>query len=1013
MPGRKWHIILLAVILPLTLSAQTEEGADSPSMLYRGRVAARYHRTFNGTPYWDTLSFKPGKVFYNGILYEDAMMRIDASEQKLVVQENARIAPVNPDERQVSWAARGNELFVNLEYQGIQARKGFYLLMSDSTPAVFKRVEKSLYKGTNNHNGSQIGYVDPHYNPDIIAYYLYKESWWVLEDGELEQIRRRKALKLIAAGKQDGSFSSSLKGWHPVEGTGVELSAPSVKRPNTVFGDGLPLNYFEEQYDVSLSAANEEAKYKNKVYEVGTQNSSRGAKAVIEGLITDEEGKALAGVIVVDGNTGAYSTSDARGHYKLTLPKGETTISFNDAEKENQTLNVILRGDGGLNVVLHERTTMLDEAMISAESMRQHRSSEIGVERISAKTMSKIPTVFGEGDLLKVVMTIPGVQTVGEASSGYNVRGGSMDQNLILFNGNTIYYPTHFFGINSVFNPDLIESVELYKGSIPAEFGGRISSVLDVRSKPGDASRVKGSAGLGVLTSRLHLEGPLSGKEDGGTTFNIGGRMSYSDWLLKRIPAESAFYGGGADFYDVNLGITHKADEKNTIQAFGYMSSDRFSFGADTTFRYGNANASLHWIHRGDRVSFRASAGFDNYRNTVEESSNVTEAYSLSTRINQAFARMDLKQKFSETHIFSYGGEAVLYMLDGGKRRPLGMMSRIIPADLPRESALQPSIYFSDKWTPASNVSVDGGLRLSCFAGNGAFYFYPEIRLSGRYSLTQVLSVKGGFNTLSQNIHLVSNTSSISPMDTWKLSDKEILPTRGWQGASGIYWTVARGRVDLSADVYYKQTSNQLDYGPYAQLSMNEHIADDLVRTRGKAYGVELMVKKTAGHLNGWLSYTWSRSFLQDIQNEGVMAINSGNWYSAPTDKPHDLKLVANYAFTKRYSFSLNVDYSTGRPVTIPIGYYYYGGGLRLAYSQRNAYRIPDYFRMDVAFNIDPGHYLKALAHASFTIGCYNVTGRRNAYSVFYNTEYGQGLHGYMLSIFAVPVPYVNLNILF
>ena len=1012
MLGRKWHMMLLALMLPLALSAQTGEGADSPSMLYRGRVAARYHNSFNGTPYWDTLSFRAGRVYYNGILYEDALVRIDASEQKLVVQENPRIAPVNPDGRQVSWVERGNELFVNLEYQGIAARKGFYLLMSDSTPAVFKRVEKSLYKGTNNHNGSQIGYLDPHYNPDLLAYYLHKETWWVLEDGELEQVRRKKALKLVSSSKQDGSFSSTLKGWHPVDGTGVELSGPSLKRVQKVFGEGLPLNYFEEQYDVSMSSENLDAKYKNKVYEIGTAGSP-GARATVEGIISDEEGKALAGVVVVDGNTGLYTTSDARGHYKISLPKGETSISFNDVEKENQTLNVILNGDGGLNVVLHERTTMLDEAVISAESMRQHRSSEIGVERISAKTMAKIPTVFGEGDLLKVVMTIPGVQTVGEASSGYNVRGGSMDQNLILFNGNTIYYPTHFFGINSVFNPDMIESVELYKGSIPAEFGGRISSVLDVRSKPGDASRVKGSAGLGVLTSRLHVEGPLSKDGSGRTTFNLGGRLSYSDWILRMIPKESAFYGGGADFHDVNLGITHKAGEKNTIQLFGYLSSDRFSFGADTTFRYGNRNASLHWIHSGDRVSFRASAGYDNYRNNVEESANATEAYSLSTSIDQAFARIDLKQKFLDAHAFSYGAEAVLYMLEGGIRRPLGAKSKIIPADLPREVALQPSVYFSDKWSPNSNLSLDGGLRLSCFAGNGAFRFYPELRLSGRYSFSQVFSLKGGFNTLSQNIHLVSNTSSISPMDTWKLSDREILPTNGWQGASGLYWTVARGRVDLSADVYYKQTYNQLDYGPYAQLVMNEHIADDLVRTRGKAYGVELMVKKTAGHLNGWLSYTWSRSFLRDVQNEGVMAINSGNWYSAPTDKPHDLKLVANYAFTKRYSFSLNVDYSTGRPVTIPVGYYYYGGGVRLAYSQRNAYRIPDYFRMDVAFNIDPGHYLKALAHASFTIGCYNVTGRQNAYSVFYNTQYGQGLNGYKLSIFAVPVPYVNLNVLF
>lgn len=1014
MLGRKWHIILLALLLPLTLSAQTGEAADSPSMLYRGRVARRYQKVFNGTPYWDTLSFKKGKVFYNGILYNDVLVRVDAAEQKLVVQESPKIAPVNPDERQVSWAMRGKDIFVNLVYQGVPAKEGYYLLVSDTTPAIFKRVEKKLLKGTDNHNGSKIGYFDPEYNSEFVNYYHYRESWWMLDGGELVNLRRRKALRLAASKKQDGSYSASLAGWHPVEGTGVELSEPSLKRPPTIFGDELPLGYFKEQHDVTLYYGNQEAKYKNKVYIVGNKTSSPGGDATIDGVISDEEGHALAGVVVVDGNTGAYTTSDSRGRYRITLPKGETNISFNDVEKESQTLNVILNGDGGLDVVLHERTTMLDEAMISAESMRQHRSSDLGVERISAKSMTKIPTVFGEGDLLKVVMTIPGVQTVGEASAGFNVRGGSMDQNLILFNGNTIYYPTHFFGINSVFNPDMIESVELYKGSIPAEFGGRVSSVLDVRSKQGDASRVRGSAGLGVITSRLHIEGPLFHWKNGGTTtFNFGARLSYSDWILKMLPTESTFHGGGAGFYDANLGITHKAGERDIIQLFGYTSSDRFAFGADTTFRYGNANASLHWQHNGDKVSFRVSAGLDNYNNKVEESSFYTEAYTLTTRIDQAFVRFVLKQALSESHTFSYGGESVLFILDRGKRRPLGERSKVVAGDLPLEDALQSAVYFSDRWFPSPKLSVDGGLRLSLFTGNGCLYFHPDVRLSGRYSITPVLSVKGGFNTLSQNIHLVSNTTSISPMDTWKLSDKDILPTNGWQGTSGVYWTVARGRVDLSADVYYKQTVNQLDYGPYAQLVMNEHIADDLVRTRGKAYGVELMVKKSVGHLNGWLAYTWSRSFLKDVQNEGVMAINKGAWYSSPTDKPHDLKLVANYAFTKRYSFSLNVDYSTGRPVTIPIGYFFYGGGARLSYSDRNAYRIPDYFRMDVAFNIDPGHYLKKLAHASFTIGCYNVTGRRNAYSVFYNTQLGSALHGYMLSIFAVPVPYVNLNILF
>ncbi|MBO6220664.1 MAG: TonB-dependent receptor, partial [Bacteroidales bacterium] len=272
---------------------------------------------------------------------------------------------------------------------------------------------------------------------------------------------------------------------------------------------------------------------------------------------------------------------------------------------------------------------------------------------------------------------------------------------------------------------------------------------------------------------------------------------------------------------------------------------------------------------------------------------------------------------------------------------------------------------------------------------------------------------KAGFNSMRQYIHLISNTTAISPMDTWKLCDADIRPVDGWQGAGGMYWTVFDGKMDLSLEGYWKNTWNVLDYKSGATLTMNDRLADDLVRTRGKAYGVEFMAKKTVGKLSGWASYSYSRTFLQEMEDRGINTINRGDWYSASYDKPHDFKLVANYAITARYSLSANVDYSTGRPVTIPVGYYYYGGGYRLAYSARNSYRIPDYFRLDLAINIDPGHSLKALTHTSITLGCYNVTGRKNTYSVYYSTDQGRNLKGYRVCVFATQIPYINLNILF
>ncbi|MBP5218261.1 MAG: TonB-dependent receptor, partial [Bacteroidales bacterium] len=544
------------------------------------------------------------------------------------------------------------------------------------------------------------------------------------------------------------------------------------------------------------------------------------------------------------------------------------------------------------------------------------------------------------------------------------------------------------------------------------EYGGRISSVLNVRGKEGDTKKVKGSLGLGLITSRFHMEGPL-GK--GKTTFVIGGRTTYSDWILGQLPKSNNYADGKADFSDVNLGITHRVDSLNTIQLFGYFSRDKFSFNQDTTFRYNNLNAALRWRHKGSgNTSFVASAGYDRYSNELENYEILTEAYRLNTDIHQVFGRLKF-ETFAGNHTLSYGAEVVGFGLQGGHMTPFDENSFVLDRQLRTEYAIQPSAYLGDTWRIDEKISLEYGGRLSSFLAMdpAKFYFGPEFRMSAKYSFTPNLSVKAGANTLRQYIHLISNTSSISPMDTWKLCDADIKPVTGWQGAGGIYWTVFDGKLDLSTEAYWKNTWNYLDYKSGALLVMNENLADDLVRTKGKAYGVEFMARKSVGKLNGWLSYTYSRTFLKEMEDRGSNTINGGDWYKTAFDKPHDFKMVANYALTARFSLSANVDYSTGRPVTVPVGWFKYGGGYRLAYSERNGYRVPDYFRLDLALNIDPGHYLKKLTHMSVTLGCYNVTGRKNAYSVFYTTSGGRNIQGYKVSVFATQVPYINLNLLF
>ena len=795
-------------------------------------------------------------------------------------------------------------------------------------------------------------------------------------------------------------------------------SASFILHSKSVF-TSLPAGYFDDgrsladdsglqQYLAEQSAV---VTFQNKVYEIGESNAGRRGKVYVSGHVRDiSSGEPLTGVSVYDDKTGAYTVTDAAGFYRVALPVGDNILNLSGYSLDDMRLTLKVWDDGTLDVVMKEKVLALTGAVVSADAVSHHRDAKMGIERVRMEVINKIPSAFGEGDIIKAVLTLPGVKSVGEASSGFNVRGGSTDQNLVLFNDGTIYNPTHLFGIFSAFNPEIISEVELYKSSIPAEFGGRISSVLDVRSREGNANKISGSAGIGLLTSRFQLEGPLV---KGKTTFILGGRTTYSNWILNLLPKDSEFAGGHASFSDVNASLTHKINDANTIQAYAYWSRDGFSFPIDPAFRYSNLNASAKWRSRlSGRLNLTLSAGYDRYGARLENSlgQNQHSGYAVDTRIHQGFAKLNFRYAVSDAHDLSFGANAIYYHLQPGAMSPLYEDSLVKNWSLDGQDAVEPALYASDSWTVSPQLTLEGGLRLSGLLAlhPSRFYLTPEVRLSGKYSLRDNLSIKAGFNTMSQHIHLISNTSSISPIDTWQLSDEHIRPQTGWQAAAGLYWTVADGTVDLTLEGYYKRSAHQLDYKSGATTLMNPHLADDLVETYGKAYGVELMAKKTSGKLTGWISYSYSRSLLREMLDRGVETINGGAWYNAPHDKPHEVKLVGNYKFTHRYSLSVNLDYSTGRPVTLPIGTYEYGGGIRLAYSQRNTYRIPDYFRLDLAVNIDPGHYLRQFSHMSWTIGVYNVTARKNAYSVFFN-----GTDSYMLSVFACPIPYINLNLKF
>ena len=817
-------------------------------------------------------------------------------------------------------------------------------------------------------------------------------------------------------------------GWIVLRGKGLALSLPAgYFNPQKESGDiASLLDSLDEQKHVMT--------FRNKIYEIGDPDAPKpGSRASVRGYVRDaSSGEPLTGVSVYleDGKT--FTQTDAYGFYKLTLPKGAVKLGFSGYSLEDMKLDLVVYDDGSLDVVMKEKVFTLKGAVVTAEGGSQHRTPQMGIERVRLDMIKNVPVVFGESDALKVVMTLPGVKSVGEAASGFNVRGGSTDQNLILFNEGTIYNPNHMFGIQSAFNTDVINDVELYKSSIPAQYGGRISSVLEVRSRDGNSKKVQGSLGLGLLTSRIHLEGPLIKDR---TTFIVGARTTYSDWMLnlltdlgnKNLSAtwlldalpkpNSAYSGGSASFQDVNLGLNHRVNANNSVQAYGYFSRDRFRFGADTTFRYRNLNGSLKWHSiLGDRLTMTLSTGVDRYGYHVEDTTDPYAGYRLSTGIDQAYFKAHFKSMLSDAHTLAYGVQATGYDLNPGAYEALGEAAETLVGTraLDRERAVEAALYAGDTWSVGDALSFDLGVRMSGFFREGGTRPWggPEFRISGKYSFNDATSIKAGYNTMRQYIHMISNSINISPTDSWRLSSDRIRPQTGWQAAAGFYRTMFDGAVDFSLEGYWKHVDHFIDYKGGAVLVMNPDLADDLIETENKAYGVEVMLKKTLGKLSGWVSYTWSRSLLRQIEDQGLFSVNQGQWYSAPYDKPHDVKVVANYKFTHRYSLSANFDYSTGRPVTLPVGQYYYGEGVRLLYSARNAYRIPDYLRLDLAIIVEPGHYLKQLTHMSFTFGCYNVTGRKNPYSVYFTSD-GNQVTGHMLSVFAVPIPYVNFNLKF
>jgi hypothetical protein len=813
----------------------------------------------------------------------------------------------------------------------------------------------------------------------------------------------------------------------------------------------LPVGYFPEKpkqeeklayFDYSDYEKREKKKKtaEDKVYYIGVDNGKPQGNATIAGHIKDTDtGEPVVGASVYIEKPLIGIVTDQFGYYSITIPKGRSTLLIKSVGMKQTKRQVMLHSDGKLNIELDQEITPLKEVVVTSDRDARVAGMQMGTDKLDIRVMKQMPLALGETDIMKVILTLPGVQSVGEGTVGLNVRGGATSQNLILYNDATVYNPSHLFGFFSTFNPDVLKNVELYKSGITADYGGRLSSVLDVHTREGNAKKISGSGGISPITGRFTLEGPIIKEK---TSFLVGVRSTYSNWILRKVDYED-INKSSASFYDVNLAVTHKMSDTDNLYLSGYFSKDKFSFATDTTYAYSDRNLSLKWKHIFNNKFYGVlTAGMSEYEYSLEGEEEVpSNTFTMDFRVAQYNLKADFNYFLNEKHTITAGVGAIRYVLNPGSFLPKGSESIVSPDILQKEQGLEGALYVGENFDVTPTLSLYGGIRYSFYQSRGpkdvlvyganaprernsiidtihyskgrvAGYSGLEPRFSVRYLLGKNSSVKFSYNRMRQYIQMLSNTTAITPTDIWKLSDTYIPPQIGDQYSIGFYRNFKNSLIETSVEAYYKDIQSTIDYKEGAELLLNHHLETDIVEAKGKAYGIELLLKKTAGKLNGWITYTYSRSLLKMDGAFKSETVNNGEYYPASFDKPHAVNFIGNYKFSRRFNFSLNVVYSTGRPITVPVAKYDIGGVERVYYSDRNQERIDDYFRTDISINIEGNHRIKKLAHSSWTLAIYNLLGRSNPYSVYFTSENGV-IKGYQLSIFARPIPTITYNFKF
>ncbi len=760
--------------------------------------------------------------------------------------------------------------------------------------------------------------------------------------------------------------------------------------------------------------------------------------SLLSGRVTSlSSGEPVIGAtLYVEGTTnGAVTNSE--GFYVLHVGAGSSiTLNVSCLGMEKKTYFVHINSSGILNIEMPEMLIDIQEVVVRSGKHENVRGMQMGFQRIAMKEIKTIPVVMGERDILKVASMLPGVQTVGEGASGFNVRGSSTDQNLFLLNEIPIFNTGHLFGFFSAFNPDMVSDFNLYKSNFPAEYGGRLASVFEISTRKGNKKKFGARGSISPITGSLLVETPIIKDK---VSVIIGGRSTYSDWILNKIE-DKDIQNSDASFYDLMSGIHILPDERSSLQIFGYYSKDKFSLAGTNDYRYENRGGSIMYSRQlNEKWKLDFAGVISQYRNYQANRDVVTSSYEHEFLVNNKELKVKMTGFQFINHKISYGGNFIIHNLDHGTYSPLGDESLISVNDFGKEKGIEYAIFLSDEYKITDNLTFYGGLRYSSFnyLGPKELYTYadglprelgnitdttsyakgksivnyngPEYRMSINYKLYSDLSLKMSFTRMRQYLFMLSNTVAISPTDRWKLVDPYISPPIADQLSFGVYKNVNNWALETSAEFYYKKTRDIVEYKDGADLTKNPYFETLILQGHQNSWGAEFLVKRNAGRFTGWLSYTYSRSLITVDSKDSWDQINNGITYASNYDKPHSLNFVGNFRFSRRISLASNLVYSTGRPITFPTGIFYISGIEGISYSNRNEFRIPDYFRVDVSINLEGNLLKRKLAHGSWMFAVYNITGRKNAYSIYFKNEDGR-INGYKQSIYGVPIFTISYN---